>query len=112
MKRNIFIISILVLSSSLFAETTLDKVKKLDEQIKVLRLKLVDKINVLKKVLDSNGQKLFAKEQSAWEKYVQTKVNFAANEYKGGTLSRVVALETLLKEVKARLKQIEEYLEI
>ena len=110
--KTIFITIILLFNTSLIAESSLETVIKLDAQIKVLKVEMNLKIYILKKELDITGQELFQNEQKAWEKYLKTKTIFTADRYRGGTLSKIIALKAMLETIKIRLRQIENYIEI
>ena len=79
--------------------------------IETLNTSMTSKINQFKKTIDIEGQKLFDDEQKAWLTFMKTKVNFSSDKYRGGSLSRVVAARTMVREYKARLKTIEDYIE-
>ena len=104
-------IIIFIAHSILAFETTMDMVIKTDKQIKKIKIEMNEKINMFKKSLDKTAQGLFDNEQKKWLQYMNAKTNFAADKYRGGSLSRLIGLMSMAKEFKVRLKQIESYIE-
>ena len=91
-------------------ESTTDIVINANKAILVLQEKLKVKTKTFKKTIDSKGQKLFDHEQEAWLKFTQAKVSFAADNYRGGSLSRVIAARSMVREYKARITAVDDYI--
>ena len=110
--KTLIVLTLLFTNSIISAqETTLDMVMKAKKEISTLNETMTSKIKMFKKTIDIEGQKLFDEEHKAWLKFMKAKVNFSSDKYRGGTLSRVVAGRATVREYKARIKTLNDYIE-
>lgn len=91
--------------------STQDMVEKCDEAIAILRKRLDEVNETLKESGDDQSDRLLLQSQEDWRNYVSSRAEFDADVYRGGSLSRIVRLYSVIDAYCDRINDLKRAIE-
>lgn len=91
--------------------STLDMVKKCDEAIRTLQERMGELLKILQETEDEKSNALLNQSQKDWRTYVSSRAEFDADVYRGGSLSRIVRLYSVIDAYCDRINDLKRMIE-
>lgn len=88
--------------------TTLGQVRRYDEAVDRLEARLEQLLGRLYDVMDDDADALLRTNQADWQRYMESKSAWDADVYRGGSLSRVAGLRSVVHEYCRRIDELKQ----